>query len=60
MDVDASQYASMAREMFESGNFLEIKDKHENYLDKPPLIFWLSCLSFKIFGISNFFWLGLV
>ena len=53
MDVDASQYASMAREMLESGNMLKVKERYENYLDKPPLIFWLASLSFKLFGISN-------
>lgn len=54
MDVDASQYASIAREMIERGDYLHVTNRYEDYLDKPPLLFWLSALSFKIFGISNF------
>lgn len=54
MDVDASQYASIAREMLERGDYLHVTNRYADYLDKPPLLFWLSALSFKIFGISNF------
>jgi 4-amino-4-deoxy-L-arabinose transferase-like glycosyltransferase len=54
MDVDAAQYASMAREMLETGNYLQLYNRYQDYLDKPPLLFWLSALSFKLFGISNF------
>jgi 4-amino-4-deoxy-L-arabinose transferase-like glycosyltransferase len=54
MDVDAAQYASMSREMLENGNFLKLYNRYENYLDKPPLIFWLSALSYKLLGVSNF------
>ncbi len=54
MDVDATQYASMAREMLETGNYLKLYNRYENYLDKPPLIFWLSALSYKLLGVSNF------
>lgn len=54
MDVDASQYASISREILERGDWLHITNRHLDYLDKPPLLFWLSALSFKIFGISNF------
>ncbi|MFM7431831.1 MAG: ArnT family glycosyltransferase [Flammeovirgaceae bacterium] len=54
MEVDASQYAAMSREMLESGSYLQLCDRGLNYLDKPPLLFWVSALSFKLFGISNF------
>ncbi len=54
MDVDAAQYASISREMLERGSFLQVLHRGENYLDKPPLLFWLSALSFKLFGISTF------
>ena len=54
MEVDASQYAAMSREMLESGNYLQLYDRGQNYLDKPPLLFWVSAMSFKLFGISNF------
>lgn len=53
MDVDAAQYASISREMMDNGSFLQVLHRGHDYLDKPPLLFWLSALSFKIFGISN-------
>lgn len=54
MEIDAAQYAEMSMEMLQSGNFLEPTCLGRPYLDKPPLIFWLSALSFKLFGINNF------
>src|ERR1700739_235851 len=53
MDVDASQYALISKDMFHSGNFLQIYDRGRDYLDKPPLLFWTACLSFKIFWIHD-------
>ncbi len=54
MDTDAAQYASIAREMIETGNYLHFKHRYADYLDKPPLLFWLSAISMKILGINNF------
>jgi 4-amino-4-deoxy-L-arabinose transferase-like glycosyltransferase len=54
MDVDASQYAEISREMMLSGDYLHIYDRGIEYLDKPPLHFWLSAASMRIFGINNF------
>lgn len=53
MEVDAAQYASISLEMMESGSFLEVYHRGDDYLDKPPLLFWLSALSFQIFGINE-------
>jgi 4-amino-4-deoxy-L-arabinose transferase-like glycosyltransferase len=55
MDIDAAQYANIAREMADNNNFLEVQYRGEDYyLDKPPLLFWLSAVVFKLFGASNF------
>jgi 4-amino-4-deoxy-L-arabinose transferase-like glycosyltransferase len=53
MELDAAQYASLALEMLQTGNFLEVKLQGENYLDKPPLLFWTAALSYKIFGATD-------
>ncbi|MCX6312971.1 MAG: glycosyltransferase family 39 protein [Bacteroidetes bacterium] len=53
MNVDAAQYASISSDMLKSSNWLEIHNKGMDYLDKPPLLFWLSASCFKLFGISN-------
>lgn len=54
MEIDAMQYASMSREMLRNGFFLSLFDNGKPYLDKPPLIFWVTSMIFKVFGASNF------
>jgi 4-amino-4-deoxy-L-arabinose transferase-like glycosyltransferase len=54
MDIDASQYAEISRSMMESGDYLHIYNRGQDYLDKPPFLFWASAVSMKIFGVSNF------
>lgn len=54
MDNDATQYATIAMQMSETGSYLEIWWRDVPYLDKPPLLFWLSSLLFSIFGPSHF------
>ena len=54
MDVDASQYASMSREMMESGSYLQVYEQGRDYLDKPPFLFWINSASMQIFGANNF------
>lgn len=54
MDVDASQYAEMSREMSLSNDFLHLYDRGTDYLDKPPLLMWVSALSMKVWGVNNF------
>ena len=53
MDIDAAQYASISREMLERNSFLQVFDLGKDYLDKPPMLFWLSALSMKIFGVHD-------
>jgi 4-amino-4-deoxy-L-arabinose transferase-like glycosyltransferase len=53
MDVDASQYASISMEMLQNGHWLQVQHRGADYLDKPPLLFWLSASSFGLFGLSN-------
>jgi 4-amino-4-deoxy-L-arabinose transferase-like glycosyltransferase len=54
MEVDAAQYAAMSMEMLHSHIYLKLFDGGVPYLDKPPLLMWLSSLSFYLFGISEF------
>lgn len=53
MDIDAAQYASISMEMLQNGSWLQVQHLGIDYLDKPPLLFWLSASSFSVFGISN-------
>ena len=54
MDVDAAQYANISREMSISNSFLQVFEQGKDYLDKPPFLFWVSALSIKFFGATNF------
>jgi 4-amino-4-deoxy-L-arabinose transferase-like glycosyltransferase len=53
MEVDAAQYAAMSLEMLKNGEYLTFTDHGKDYLDKPPLIFWVSGLSMSLFGANN-------
>ena len=50
MEVDATQYANMSLELLRSLSYLQFTDLGQDYLDKPPLIFWLSSISISLFG----------
>jgi len=54
LDSDATQYATIAMQMNESSSYLQIMWRDVQYLDKPPLLFWLSSFFFSIFGTSHF------
>lgn len=54
MEIDAAQYASLSHEMLVTRDYFMLHFRELNYLDKPPLCFWLEALSYKVFGLSNF------
>ena len=54
LEVDEAEYACISREMLQTHQFTIIQKHGLNYLDKPPLLFWLSALSFYLFGLSEF------
>jgi len=50
--IDSAKYASISRNIYESGDLIHLKIQGEPYKDKPPLVFWLGALSFRLFGMS--------
>jgi len=54
MEIDAAQYASLSHEMLLTKSYTMLHFRELNYLDKPPLCFWLEVLSYKVFGVNNF------
>jgi 4-amino-4-deoxy-L-arabinose transferase-like glycosyltransferase len=54
MEVDAAQYSVISMEMSWTKSFLHVYEHGNDYLDKPPLLFWTTALSYMAFGISNF------
>lgn len=55
MDVDETRYVSMARDMFNTKDFMTLILDDDYFFEKPPLFFWGECLSFAIFGKINEF-----
>jgi 4-amino-4-deoxy-L-arabinose transferase-like glycosyltransferase len=53
-DYDSSLYAEVAREIYRGRDFLHLTQNGQPFLDKPHLFFWLSAISYSIFGVNNF------
>ena len=53
MDPDEGRYAEIAREFFVRGDWLIPQLNLLPYLEKPPLVYWLTALGFKVFGYSE-------
>jgi 4-amino-4-deoxy-L-arabinose transferase-like glycosyltransferase len=51
---DAAKYAYISKEISESGKWFRLSIMGESYEQKPQFLFWLSSLSIKILGVSNF------
>ena len=54
MEPDAVVYADIPMEMVQNNNYFEIHLKGKDWLDKPHFQFWITAVSYKIFGINNF------
>jgi 4-amino-4-deoxy-L-arabinose transferase-like glycosyltransferase len=53
MDPDEGRYAEIAREFFVLKDWLIPHLNLLPYLEKPPLVYWLTALSFKVLGLSE-------
>jgi 4-amino-4-deoxy-L-arabinose transferase-like glycosyltransferase len=51
---DATLYGMISKEMYLTNDYINLYSLGYDWLDKPHLPFWLTALSFKIFGVSNF------
>lgn len=54
MNNDAGEYSVVALNMAKNNDYINIVRKGEDYLDKPHLLFWLSALSYEVFGVNGF------
>jgi 4-amino-4-deoxy-L-arabinose transferase-like glycosyltransferase len=50
---DGTLYASIAKTMVLKNNYIEMFGNGADWLDKPHFPFWITALSFKIFGIHD-------
>ncbi len=54
VDPDEARYALISQNMIDRGNYLEPYIDGKPYFDKPPLYFWMTAASFKVFGNEPF------
>jgi 4-amino-4-deoxy-L-arabinose transferase-like glycosyltransferase len=54
IDYDEGYYAQASKGMAESGDWVTPYVNGVRFLEKPPLLYWLTAASFKIFGINEF------
>ena len=53
-DWDEAIYAEVAKEILQSGNWLTLQWEHQPWFEKPPLLMWVTALSYKFFGVTEF------
>jgi 4-amino-4-deoxy-L-arabinose transferase-like glycosyltransferase len=52
-EPDESRYAEIPREMLQRGELVVPLLQGQPYLDKPPLLYWLVMLSYRLFGAHD-------
>jgi 4-amino-4-deoxy-L-arabinose transferase-like glycosyltransferase len=51
---DEPRYAQVAREMYESGDWITPRLAGIHWFEKPALTYWLAALGYTLFGVSEF------
>lgn len=54
LEPDGALYATIAKNMAVSGDFVNMMLEGHDWLDKPHFPFWITALGFKLFGINSF------
>lgn len=55
IDVDETRYVNMSRDMFFLKDYVTPYLNFENFLEKPPLYFWLNVIAYHIFNDTGVF-----
>ncbi|QIA09667.1 ArnT family glycosyltransferase [Draconibacterium halophilum] len=50
--VNAAKYAEVGREMLMNNDWINLTIGGEAYDQKPPMLFWIAAVTFKLFGLS--------
>ncbi len=53
IEPDESRYAEIPREMLQRGDWITPRLQGEPYLEKPPLLYWLTAVSYRLFGVHD-------
>lgn len=54
LEPDGALYASIAKTIARTGDFIDLRAEGRDWLDKPHFPFWMAALSMRIFGINGF------
>jgi 4-amino-4-deoxy-L-arabinose transferase-like glycosyltransferase len=54
LEPDEGRYAEIAREMVVSRDYVTPRDDWVRYFEKPPLVYWLTAGSIRLFGANEF------
>jgi 4-amino-4-deoxy-L-arabinose transferase-like glycosyltransferase len=54
LEPDGALYATISKNMVLSGDYINLKVQGFDWLDKPHFPFWITALSFNLFGINSF------
>ena len=53
IEPDETRYAQIAIEMIQSRDWVTPTLGGKAYLDKPPLMYWVTAISFRLFGVNE-------
>lgn len=53
-EPDEGRYAEVAREMLLRDDFVTLRNDFVRYFEKPPLVYWITAASLRIFGHNEF------
>jgi 4-amino-4-deoxy-L-arabinose transferase-like glycosyltransferase len=53
-EPDEARYAEIAREMLALHSFIVPHLNYVPYIEKPPLLYWLTALAMSLFGVNEF------
>lgn len=54
MDNDSAHHADIGLHMYLTGDYVNLIDHRGDYIDKPHFLFWISALSYHVFGVTGF------
>jgi len=54
IDYDEGHYSQVALQMIQRGDWVTPYANGVRFLEKPPLLYWLTAASFRVFGVNEF------
>jgi 4-amino-4-deoxy-L-arabinose transferase-like glycosyltransferase len=54
LEPDGSLYATIAKTIAHTGDFINLRVDGRDWLDKPHFPFWMAALSYRLMGVNSF------